>query len=189
MDLIRVGEKVISEDKLKKEISKVLKLRAEGLTQVEVARKLGIERTFVSRLESLGEIRRGEKIALVGFPIKNKNEILSLSRKLGLDYTLILTEHERYDFIKNKEKIELFNEILKIITHLLDFDVIVFLGSDRRVEFVEKLFSVQVIGIELGKSPIIEDQYVNPELIEKVLKEVKMISLNEEMGNEESIRG
>ena len=89
MRLIRIGEKVISEEKLRKEISKILKLRTEGLTQEEVARKLGVERTFVSRLESLGEIRRGEKIALVGFPVKNKEEIVSLSEKFGIDYTLI----------------------------------------------------------------------------------------------------
>ncbi len=176
MELIRIGEKIISREKLNREISKILKFRAEGLTQIEVARKLGIERTFVSRVERLGEIRRGEKIALVGFPIKNKKEILSLVEKLGIDYALILTEEERHDFVKDKGKYELFNEILKIITHLLDFDVIVFLGSDKRIEFAEKLFSIQVIGIELGKSPITVDKYIDPGLIEKVLREGKMIS-------------
>lgn len=181
MELIRIGEKVISEDKLKKEIGKILMFRKEGLTQGEVARKLGIERTFVSRLESLGEIRRGDKIALVGFPVKNKEEILSLSKKYGIDYTLVLSEQERQDFVKNRSKSEFFNEILKIITSLLDYDVIVFLGSDKRVDFAEKLFNIQVIGIELGKSPITEDCYVNPELIEKVLKEVKVLSANEEI--------
>ena len=181
MKLNRIGEKVISEEKLKKEISKILKLRAEGLTQEEVARKLGVERTFVSRLESLGEIRRGEKIALVGFPVKNKEEIISLSEKYGIDYTLILTEQERNDFIKVRDKSKLFNDTLDIITDLLDFDVIVFLGSDKRVDFAEKLFHIQVIGIEIGKSPITEDKYVDPKIIENVLKEVKIFSLNEEI--------
>lgn len=181
MRLIRIGEKVISEEKLRKEISKILKLRTEGLTQEEVARKLGVERTFVSRLESLGEIRRGEKIALVGFPVKNKEEIVSLSEKFGIDYTLILTEQERNDFVQVRDKSKLFNDTLGIITFLLDFDVIVFLGSDKRVDFAEKLFHIQVIGIEIGKSPITEDKYVDPEIIENVLKEVKIFSLNEEI--------
>ena len=181
MELIRVGEKVISEERLGKEISKILKLRTEGLTQEEVARKLGVERTFVSRLESLGEIRKGEKVALLGFPIKNKEEIISLSKKYGLDYALIFTEKERNDFIKSRDKNRLFNDTLDIITHLLDFDVIIFLGSDKRVDFAEKLFHIQVIGIEIGKSPIREDRYVYPEVIENVLKEVKILSLNEEI--------
>ena len=181
MKLIRIGEKVISEEKLRKEISKILKLRTEGLTQEEVARKHGVERTFVSRLESLGEIRRGEKIALVGFPIKNKEEILSLSERFGIDYALILTEQERNNFVKVRDKGKLFNDTLDIITYLLDFDVIIFLGSDKRVDFAEKLFHIQVIGIEIGKSPITEDKYVDPKIIENVLKEVKIISLNEEM--------
>ncbi len=174
MKLIRIGEKVISEEKLRKEIGKILKLRTEGLTQEEVARKHGVERTFVSRLESLGEIRRGEKIALVGFPIKNKEEILSLSERFGIDYTLILTEQERNNFVKDRDKSKLFNDTLDIITFLLDFDVIIFLGSDKRVDFAEKLFHIQVIGIVIGKSPITEDKYVDPKIIEDVLKEVKI---------------
>lgn len=175
MRLIRIGEKVISEDKLQKEMSRILKYRTEGLTQGEVARKLGVERTFVSRLESLGEIRKGEKIALVGFPIKNKGEVLSLAEQFGLDYTLLLTQKERLSFIENRDKDELFNDSLGIITHLLDFDVIIFLGSDKRVDFAEKLFNIQVIGIEIGKSPITEDKQVDIKKIRDVLKEVKVI--------------
>lgn len=181
MKLIRIGEKVISEDKLQKEITKILKLRAEGLTQGEVARKLGVERTFVSRLESLGEIRKGKKIALVGFPIRNKEEILSLAEKFGLDYTIVLSNEERHHFVNSRNKNELFNDLLDIITHLLDFDVIIFLGSDKRVDFAEKLFNIQVIGIEIGQSPITEDQYVNPQIIEEVMKEIKIFSYQKEI--------
>ncbi|HNR65296.1 MAG TPA: hypothetical protein PKJ95_03255, partial [Atribacterota bacterium] len=82
---------------------------------------------------------------------------------------------------KVRDKGKLFNDTLDIITYLLDFDVIIFLGSDKRVDFAEKLFHIQVIGIEIGKSPITEDKYVDPKIIENVLKEVKIISLNEEM--------
>jgi len=176
MDLIRIGEKAISREKLNREITEILKLRTEGLTQGEVARKLGIERTFVSRLERLGEIRKGEKIAIVGFPIKNKDEILSLAKKMGIDYTLLLSQEERIGFIEKKTKSDLFNEIISIITSLIDFDLIIFLGSDKRVEVAEKLFSIQVIGVEIGKSPITEDRYVDPELISKILKEAKIFS-------------
>lgn len=178
MNIIRIGEKVLYREKLEREINKILKFRTEGLTQSEVARKLGIERTFVSRLESLCEIRKGKKIALVGFPIKNKVEILAKAERIGIDFTLILTQKERMEFIQNKNKTDLFNEIISIITKLIDFDLIVFLGSDKRVEVVEKLFSIQVVGVEIGKSPITEDKYIDPEMIIKILNEIKAFSTN-----------
>lgn len=174
MNLVRIGEKVLSPEKLEKEIRKIIQFRVQGLTQGEVARKLGIERTFISRLESLGEIRKGKKIALVGFPIKNKQEIITLSHKIGIDYTLILTQKERYTFMEKRTKTDLFNEIISIMSQLVDFDLILFLGSDKRVSIAEKLFSIQVIGIEMGKSPLKSDQYVNPDSIIKILKQVKV---------------
>ena len=173
MQFIRIGEKVISKDKLNKEITKILELRNKGVTQEGVARKLGIERTFVSRLESLGEIRKGNRIALIGFPIKNKEEITLLAEKLGIEYVLLFTQEERFEFMERKEKNELFNEIMEIIVSLADFDLIIFMGSDMRVPLVEKIFSVQVIGIIIGHSPIKESKYVNPERIAEIVKQVK----------------
>jgi len=173
MQFIRIGEKVISKEKLNREINKILELRIIGVTQEGVARKLGVERTFVSRLESLGEIRKGKKIALIGFPIKNKEEITLLAEELGIEYILLLTQKERFEFIKKKSKSELFNEVMEIIVNLADFDLIIFMGSDMRVPIVEKIFSVQVIGIIIGHSPIKESKYVNPKKIIEIVKEVK----------------
>lgn len=173
MQFIRIGEKVISKEKLNREINKILELRAKGVTQEGVARKLGIERTFVSRLESLGEIRRGQKIALIGFPIQNKEELTRLAEELGIEYVLLFTQKERFEFIKRKGKSELFNEIMEIIVNLADFDLIIFMGSDMRVPIVEKIFSVQVIGIVIGHSPINESKYVNPEEIIEIVKQAK----------------
>ena len=173
MQFIRIGGKVISKKKLNREINKILELRIKGVTQEGVARKLGLERTFVSRLESLGEIRKGKKIALIGFPIKNKEELTRLAEELGVEYVLLLTQEERFEFIKKKSKSELFNEVMEIIVNLADFDLIIFMGSDMRVPIVEKIFSVQVIGIIIGHSPIKESKYVNPKKIIEIVKEVK----------------
>ena len=173
MQFIRIGEKIICKEKLDREINKILELRAKGITQEGVARKLGVERTFVSRLESLGEIRKGKKIALVGFPIKNKEELTHLAEKLGIEYVFLLTQEERFEFIKKKGKNELFNEIIEIIVNLSDFDLIIFMGSDMRVPLVEKIFSIQVIGIVIGHSPIKESKYVHPEKIIEIVKQVK----------------
>ncbi|MCK4777826.1 MAG: hypothetical protein KAS39_05555 [Actinomycetia bacterium] len=51
MEIVRVGKKVISKDKIVNLISKILKLRSNGSTQLEVAKDLGIERSFISHLE------------------------------------------------------------------------------------------------------------------------------------------
>jgi len=173
MQFIRIGEKVISKEKIVNEVNKILELRTKGVTQEGVARKLGIERTFISRLESLGEIRKGKRIALIGFPVKNKEELTKLAEKIGIEYVLLFTQKERFEFIKEKTKEELFNEIMEIIVTLSDFDLIIFLGSDMRVPIVEKIFSVQVIGIIIGHSPIKESQYVNPKEIMEIVKQVK----------------
>ncbi len=174
MQFVRIGDKVISKERLIKEIERILQLRRQGMTQEEVARKLGIERTFVSRLESLGEIRRGRKIALIGFPVKNKDELIQLGESLGIEYILLLTQEERREFVRRRTKDELFNEIIKIIVFLSDFDLIIFLGSDMRVPVVEKIFSVQVIGIVIGSSPIQESKYVDPEKIREIIRELKV---------------
>ena len=47
------------------------------------------------------------------------------------------------------------------------------MGSDMRVPLVEKIFSVQVIGMTIGHSPIKESKYVNPERIIEIVKQVK----------------
>jgi len=47
------------------------------------------------------------------------------------------------------------------------------MGSDMRVPVVEKIFSVQVIGIIIGHSPIKESKHVNPEEIIEIVKQVK----------------
>jgi len=174
MHFIRIGGKVISKEKIIKEIGKILEFRAEGLTQESVARKLGVERTFVSRLESLGEIRKGKRIALIGFPIENKNELTKIAKEIGIEYVLLFTQKERYEFIKEKSKIELFNKIMEVIVRLSEFDLIIFLGSDKRVPVVEKIFSVQVIGEVIGRSPIKVDKYVNPEKIIGIVKDIKL---------------
>jgi hypothetical protein len=83
---------------------------------------------------------------------------------------LLLTQKERFDFIRKKTKSELFNEVMEIIVNLADFDLIIFMGSDMRVPVVEKIFSVQVIGIVIGHSPIKESKYVSPEKIIEIVK-------------------
>jgi predicted XRE-type DNA-binding protein len=102
LKIIRIGDKIISYDKIFKIIDRILSMRAEGFAQQEVADKLDIDRSFVSRLENLGEIRKGERIALVGFPVANKDELTQVALNLGVDFIYLLNNTERWDFVREK---------------------------------------------------------------------------------------
>lgn len=170
MKFSRIGNKIINSKQIEKIINKVIFLREKGYSQTRVAKEIGVERTFISRLESIGEIRKGKKIALIGFPVKNKSEIMELGQEYGLDYLIIMTDRERWSFIEEKDGLELFNEIIEIIVKLKEFDLIIFLGSDMRLDLIDKLVDGNVVGIELGESPIREDQYVDVSKIEEILQ-------------------
>ncbi|MFW6287759.1 MAG: helix-turn-helix domain-containing protein [bacterium] len=169
MRFSRIGNKIINNKRIEKIIERVISLREKGYSQSRVAEEIGVERSFISRLESIGEIRKGKKIALLGFPIKNKEEIIKLGEKYGLDYILLMTEKERWSFIQNKSGLELFNQLIEMIVKLKEFDLIIFLGSDMRLDLIEKLIDGNIIGVELGESPIQEDQYVEVGKIEDII--------------------
>jgi predicted XRE-type DNA-binding protein len=59
MDILRIGTKVIDRHRVHEHVDQALDLRSTGMSQQEVAAALGTERSFISRLEGLGEIRRG----------------------------------------------------------------------------------------------------------------------------------
>lgn len=169
MQFYRIGDKVINSKYLNKTINKVLKMRQSGYSQTKVAEELGLERSFISRLESIGEIRRGNKIALVGFPIKNKKEIIEIAREYGLEYILVMTEEERWNFIQEKSGLNIFEEVIEILVELKEYDLTIFLGSDMRLDLVDKLLDGKIIGLKIGESPIKEDKYVDPQEIREIL--------------------
>ena len=173
MQFIRIGEKLISEGKLNRVIEKILQLRAQGYSQKEVAERLQIERSFISHLESIGQIRRGERVALIGFPVANKEEVQELAEEMGIDFTMILSEEERWSFIKDRNGITLFNELLQLIKELQEYQKVVFIGSDMRVETVQSLLEGEVIGLPLGPSPIQKDMVVDLEKLREILEKVK----------------
>jgi predicted XRE-type DNA-binding protein len=161
-DLIRIGEKLISPEKLHRIIEQILEQRSRGLSQQEVAARFEVDRTFVSRLEGLGAVRKGSSLAVIGFPVKNKEEILSLLAELGVDYSLIMSNDERWRFVQEKSGIELFNEIMGLVAKARSFDVVVFIGSRQRIKWCAALIDKEVVGYDLGETPIAEDRYVDP---------------------------
>ena len=145
-------------------------MRSRGHSQQEVADRLGVDRTFVSRLESLGEVRRGRRVALIGFPIKNKNEIEAVAQQAGVDFIMVMTDDERWRFAEDRSGAELANELMVIFSQLRDFDTVVFLGSDMRIKLVEAMLEPgTVFSWELGKSPMQESIHVDPKKLQNLL--------------------
>jgi hypothetical protein len=169
MELIRVGDKVIDKTKITEVIEQILFYRAQGLTQQEVAKEMGLERSFISRLEGIGEVRKGGSIAVIGFPIKNREEIKTVLNRRGIDFSILLSEEERWRFVKEKTGLELFNQIMALLQKVRSFDKVIILGSRQRVKMLAALLDKEVITLELGESPLSEDIYVEVDRLEKLL--------------------
>ncbi|MGR6837150.1 transcriptional regulator [Syntrophomonas erecta] len=173
MDIFRIQDKIISWQKIEKTLQKALTLRSRGFSQQEVADRLKIDRTFISRLEGIGELRKGQSIAFVGFPILNKEEIREILEREGVDFILLMTEKERLDFVNNRSGKELLNELMDLTSRVRSYEVVICVGSDERLKLLEGILDAQVIFIEIGSSPITEDKWVDPEEIKKILRSIK----------------
>lgn len=173
MDLIRIGDKLISLSRIQTVVEEMLELRQQGGSQAEVAKKFNTDRTFLSRLESIGEIRKGRTIALVGFPVKNIEELENVALQEGVDSTLLMTDQERWDFVYEKSGIQLLNDVMALIHRFRQYDVVIMLGSDKRLRLFKTLLDKEVVSIDIGKSPITQDVYVDPENLRKIIRTIK----------------
>ncbi|MBZ4666534.1 helix-turn-helix transcriptional regulator [Mahella sp.] len=173
MNLIHIGEKVINLEKIYNKIDKILEARSSGLSQQEVADKLNVDRTFISRLEGIGEVHKGKDIAVAGFPIKNKDEVISVLEKHGIDFYVIMTEQERREFAASKNGAELINELMAMLAKGRSYDVVIVIASDMRSKMLAALLDKEIITINIGHSPLTQDVYVDPALLDSVIESVK----------------
>lgn len=173
MDLIRIGDKVISRYKIDDYISDILRLRSSGLSQTEVAGRLGIDRTFVSRLENMGEVRKGKSVAVVGFPIANHDELEALLKQEGVDFILLMSEAQRWDFVSQKSGIELFNAVMELMAQAHACDQVVVIGSNQRIKLLQAALDKEVVGLEIGASPLTEDVYLDPHRLLSLIRAIK----------------
>jgi transcriptional regulator with XRE-family HTH domain len=173
MDFYRIQDKMISKEKLIGTVSRILELRARGFSQQEVADRLEVDRTFISRLETLGELRKGQSIAVIGFPILNKAEIQDLAESEGVDFVLLFTEEERNNWVSTKTGAELLNEMMDMVAQVRSYDVVILLASDYRLKLLKGLLDNEVLTMEIGESPLKEDKWVDPQELLRVLRAVK----------------
>jgi hypothetical protein len=169
--LYRIGDKVVSEGKLHDAIRAILEERESGATQEDAARVHNVQRSFVSFLETLGEVRRGDKVALVGFPIANAEAVKELALAHSLDFVLVLSQDER-ESIESGDATRVFNQLLETVAVLKDYDTLVLIASDWRIRTMERILGTEVIGIPLGASPLRSDVPVDLDVLDAVLKTV-----------------
>lgn len=170
--MLRIGSKIISQEKIIYTVDEILSLRSRGLSQQEVARRLKLERTFVSRLEAIGEIRKGTSLAVVGFPIKNKEEIDDLCKGKGIDYIWLMNNRERWDFLRDRNTLDFFNLAVEVIAQLKQFDILILLTSERWHKVAHAFLDNQIVFLEIGRSPVQEDCRVDPERFLAVLRDL-----------------
>ncbi len=173
MDLLRIGNKIISKKKIFNIINSLLQMRADGLSQTDAAARVGIDRTFVSRLENMGEIRKGKSIGVIGFPVANKQELTAALEKEGVDVIYLLTEKERWNLVKESSGLDLLNLIMDIISKVQTCEQVIVIGSDQRIKLVEAVLDKEVIGLPLGQSPIKEDIHVDCNMLLGIVKAIK----------------
>ncbi|MFZ5644877.1 MAG: transcriptional regulator [Bacillota bacterium] len=173
MEFIRIGDKVLSRDRIHRTVDHILMLRKEGLSQQEVADRLSVDRTLISRLESLGEIRKGPQVALIGFPVSNARELTEVAKAGGVDFILLMNEKERWRFVEEKNGAELINHFMTLISHVKSYDTVIFIGSDMRIKLIEAILGPKVISWEIGISPLKEDRWVNPEQLSQLVRQLK----------------
>ncbi|NLN88474.1 MAG: transcriptional regulator [Syntrophomonadaceae bacterium] len=174
MDIIRIQDKIISRKKIYDSIAKILQLRGLGYSQQEVADKMSVDRTFISRLEGIGELRKGKTIACIGFPIENKTEIQAIMEKEGVDFIMLMTEEERLDYVEQRSGKEMLNELMDLIGQMQTFNTVIAIGSDNRIKLIQGLLlDSEVISLEIGTSPITDNRWVDPEEISQVLAVIR----------------
>lgn len=169
MDFFRVGDKIVSLKKIHQSIEQILKLRSQGRSQQEAAAALGVDRSFISRLEGLGEIRKGKNIGVLGFPIKNKEEVIKIFQERGIDNCFLMNEEERRRYVQDKSGSDLVNEIMALLGEYRRYDTVIVLASDMRIRLIEALLDQQVITVDIGNSPLTDDVWVDPERIRRIL--------------------
>ncbi len=167
--IFRVGEKTISLDKAARLLEKVLEMREKGISQQETARRLHLDRSFVSRLEAIGEIRKGSRVAVIGFPLENTGPLSDLCRSYGLDFYLLLNNKDRWEMVRDRQALDFFNSMFELVARLREFDTLIMISSERWHHLAEALLDIQIIYINLGPTPIREDRFLDPQQLKKAL--------------------
>lgn len=169
MRMWRIGGKLISEEKLFTGIEGIMDDREAGATQSEAAELHHVQRSFVSFLETLGEVRRGSRVAIVAFPVSNAEEIEELAERYSIDMVLALSQETRERIEGGTSAASVFNALMATMEELAQFDAIIVCASDLRIASAKRIFGPSVFSIELGASPLRSDVEVDLTQLEELI--------------------
>lgn len=169
----RVGDKLLNRDKLDRIVDRIFQLRVSGLSQQEIAARVGCDRSFVSRLESLAEVRKGGSVAVIGFPLANTSELQAVCQELGVEYTLLMNDAERWEMIESHDGKSLLNWLMGLMLEMSEYDHVIMIGSDMRIRLAEGIVGDKALGVVIGASPIEEDVYYSPEKLRELITSIK----------------
>lgn len=171
MRFYRIGDKVVGRDKIIEQVEAILTDREGGATQHEAAVSHGVDRSFVSWLENLGEVRRGKRVALIAFPVANVDAVRAVCDAHGIELALVVSQAEREGFEAGRAD-QMFNFVLDTLADLKDFDVVIILASTKRTGAIEKILGREVISLSLGMSPLRHDVEVDLDQLNDLLDAV-----------------
>lgn len=161
---------MLSRERVHRVTEEMLRLRQAGLSQQATAERFGVDRSFVSRLEAIAEMRKGGRIGLVGFPIANRDAVRREAQSHGVEFTLLFSEAERQAYLQARSGMQLLHEVLGTVAQLRTLDHVVLMTSDRWFGLAEGLLGREVSGIRLGASPIAEDKLVDIAVLRDLLQ-------------------
>lgn len=169
-DLIRIGDKTLSRRRLQATLDEMLQLRMAGLSQQATADRFSVDRSFVSRLETLAELHKGGSIGLIAFPIANRDAVRELCERRGVEFVLLFTEAERQAYLRDRSGMSLLNEVLATVARLRTLDHVVLVTSDHWFTLASALLGREVAGLQLGQSPMTADVPVDLAELEALLE-------------------
>lgn len=171
MRFYRIGDKVVGHDKLVDAIEAVLRDREAGATQAEAATAHGVDRSFVSWLENLGEVRRGKRVAFIAFPVANVDAVRRVLDAHGVEFSMVVSQAEREGFEAGRAD-AVFNLVLDVLADLKDYDTVIIFASTKRTGAIEKILGREVIARPLGPSPLRHDVEVDLDELSDLLDAV-----------------
>jgi transcriptional regulator with XRE-family HTH domain len=142
---IKIGDKIISMERASSLIDKIFDLRSSGQTQEEVAKMLGVERSFISHLEGIGEVRKSKEIALIGSGLADVKNVEDTASKLGIEHVFL-----------NQDGTARIEDALQVLALLRTIDFIIFLGPSKEHKLLETVLDKKIIGIPPEKEKTLD---------------------------------
>ena len=98
-----------------------------------------------------------------------------MAKEEGVEFTLLMNDTERWDWVKRKSGTDLLNELLWIIAQVRTYEKVILIGSDRRLDLMRGLLDrgTDVFSIVIGKSPMTGDVQINPESLRQMIREIR----------------